>query len=595
VAVTNFLAKLWNGGLDPIKADPKLLGERRTLAVTAFTLIPSCLLLTVAHFVVFDTNYHRVIVLLGTLVVGVFSLYIQAIKNLPRLAGASLIAALWVAPVSLMFEEGFSSSNWAWLLPVILLANFILSRRASIIFAAISVAILIVIALLTLQGKLGYTIDARDHAITVSISGSLILVLACALGYFYRTNQLQAEQQLRSNMARLAVEVDVRRNAELKALAGERAKATFLTTVSHELRTPLNGVIGASDLLATKTLSSDVQELVDVIKTSGEMLLDVINNVLDLSRLDEGKLNLVIVPTDLHRAIESCSDPLAMLAQQKGLALDLCIAPSVPRFAYTDAARIRQLIMNVCGNAIKFTVEGVVSINASYVDNRLALSIKDTGVGIPQASLEEIFQPFAQVESSADRRFGGSGLGLSIVKRLVVLLGGDIDVESELGVGTEFKLALPMEPVSESEFQANKGLATQLPLLKRFPSQGATILVTDDNAVNRQIARQLLTKLGHKVLEARDGSEAIETIRRGNIDLVLMDVQMPVMDGLCATKKIREMGGLLGLTPIIGLTANAMIGDENEMRSAGMDAFLAKPVRLEQLKQALASAKPAKN
>ncbi|MFT4863010.1 MAG: CheY-like chemotaxis protein/anti-sigma regulatory factor (Ser/Thr protein kinase), partial [Pseudohongiellaceae bacterium] len=311
--------------------------------------------------------------------------------------------------------------------------------------------------------------------------------------------------------------------------------------------------------------------------------------------LDEGKLNLVIVPTDLHRAIESCSDPLAMLAQQKGLALDLCIAPSVPRFAYTDAARIRQLIMNVCGNAIKFTVEGVVSINASYVDNRLALSIKDTGVGIPQASLEEIFQPFAQVESSADRRFGGSGLGLSIVKRLVVLLGGDIDVESELGVGTEFKLALPMEPVSESEFQANKGLATQLPLLKRFPSQGATILVTDDNAVNRQIARQLLTKLGHKVLEARDGSEAIETIRRGNIDLVLMDVQMPVMDGLCATKKIREMGGLLGLTPIIGLTANAMIGDENEMRSAGMDAFLAKPVRLEQLKQALASAKPAKN
>ncbi len=595
MAVTNFLAKLWNGGLDPIKADPKLLGERRILSVTAFALIPSSLLLTVAHLIVFDTNYHRAIVLLGALVVGVFSLYVQAVKNLPRLAGLSLIAALWVAPVSLMFEEGFSSSNWAWLLPVILLANFILSRRASIIFAAISVAILIVVALLTLRGKLGYTIDAQDHAITVSIAGSLILVLACALGYFYRTNQLQAEQQLRNNMQRLAVEVDVRRHAELKALAGERAKATFLTTVSHELRTPLNGVIGASDLLATKTLSVDMQELVTVIKTSGEMLLDVINNVLDLSRLDEGKLNLVIAPTDLHRAIESCSDPLSMLAQQKGLALKLFIAPSVPRFGNTDAARIRQLIMNVCGNAIKFTTAGFVSINATYIDNRLELSIKDTGVGIPQESLVEIFQPFAQVESSADRRFGGSGLGLSIVKRLVTLLGGSIDVESELGVGTEFKLVLPVEPVSESEFQACKGLVPQPPLLKSFPSRGATILVTDDNAVNRQVASQLLNKLGHKVLEARDGSEAVESILKGNIDLVLMDVQMPVMDGLCATKKIREMGGLLGLTPIIGLTANAMTEDENEMRSAGMDGFLAKPVRLEQLKQALATAKPNKN
>jgi signal transduction histidine kinase/CheY-like chemotaxis protein len=575
-------------------ADPKLLGERRTLAVTAFVLIPSSLFLIVTHLLFFDSNYHRVSVIFGALLVGLFSLYAQAYKDWARLAGISLIAALWIAPVSLMLEEGFSSSNWAWLLPVILLTNFILSRRASIIFTLISVVTLIVVAVMTLQGWVGYPIDTQDNAITVSISGSLIFVLACALGYFYRTNQLRAEQQLRNNMQRLAVEVDVRRHAELKALAGERAKATFLTTVSHELRTPLNGVIGASDLLSGKSLSPDVQDLVNVIKTSGEMLLDVINNVLDLSMLDEGKLSLVNAPIDFHQVVGSCCDPLSVLAGQKSLELNLTIDSAVPRFLNADAARIRQLVMNVCGNAIKFTDKGAITIYLGYEDQLVVLNVKDTGVGIPPESLEEIFQPFTQVDSSADRRFGGSGLGLSIVKRLVELVGGEIDIQSELGVGTEFKILLPMQPITEQEFLASTELASQRSLLNDFPAQGATVLVTDDNAVNRQVASQLLIKLGHNVLEAKDGSEAVETIKKGNIDLVLMDVQMPVMDGISATKKIRKMKGLLGQTPIIGLTANAMAGDENEMRSAGMNGYLAKPVRLEQLKQALSSTTPPK-
>lgn len=585
----NFFTKLWNGGLDPVKADPKLLGERRTLSAVALVLIPSSLFLIAAHFIVFDSNYHRAFVIFGALIIGVFSLYAQAYKGWVKLAGLCLIAALWLAPVSLMLEEGFSSSNWAWLLPVILLANFILSRRASIIFTFISVVTLIVIAVMTLQGQVGYGIDAREHAITVSIAGSLIFVLACGLGYFYRTNQLTAEQQLRNNMQRLAVEVDVRRHAELKALAGERAKATFLTTVSHELRTPLNGVIGASDLLMAKELSSDARELVGIIKTSGEMLLDVINNVLDLSRLDEGKLNLVNAPIDLHQAIQSCCDPLSVLAGQKGLELSVAIDASVPHFVNTDAARIRQLLMNICGNAIKFTEAGVVGIHVHYADKLVVISVKDTGLGIPEVSLEEIFQPFAQLETRADRRFGGSGLGLSIVKRLVQLIGGSIEVQSEIGVGTEFTLFLPMEPVTELEFQTSKNIACQPSLLDNFPAYGATVLVTDDNAVNRKVASQLLSKLGHHVLEAQNGSEAIESIKRGNIDLVLMDVQMPIMDGISATKKIRKMKGMLGQTPIIGLTANAMAGDEIEMRSAGMNGYLAKPVRLEQLKQALSS------
>jgi signal transduction histidine kinase len=546
VTLTHYFAKLWNGGLDPIKADPKRLGERRTLSVIAFVLIPSSLYLIVSHFIVFDSNYHRAIIILGVLITGVFSLYAQAYQGWAKLAALSLIAALWIAPVGLMLEEGFSSSNWAWLLPVILLANFVLSRRASIIFTVISVLILIAIAVMTLQGMMGSPIDTEEHAITVSIAGSLIFVLACALGYFYRTNQLSAEKQLRNNMQRLAEEVEVRRRAELKALAGERAKATFLTTVSHELRTPLNGVIGASDLLKAKDLSSDVQDLVGIIKNSGEMLLEVINNVLDLSRLDEGKLSLVNTPTDFYQAIESCTDPLSVLARQKGLELSVTIEASVPQYVNADLARIRQLVMNVCGNAIKFTELGSVSIHIAYSDKVMVLSVKDTGVGIPTDSIEEIFQPFAQVESCADRRFGGSGLGLSIVKRLVELSQGSIDVKSELGVGTEFNLHLPIEPISEQEFNASKDPESQPALLDDFPIRGATILVTDDNVVNRQVAKQLLSKLGHHVLEAQNGNEAVESIKKGNIDLVLMDVQMPVMDGISATKKIREMKGLLG-------------------------------------------------
>ncbi len=587
MAIKNFFAKLWNGGLDPLRADPKLLGERRILSGTAFVLIPSSLTLIIAHLSLFDTNYHRTLVILVTLLIGVMSLFLQAYKDATKLAGNILIAALWIAPVSLMLEEGFSSSNWAWLLPVILLANFILSRLASIVFTLMSVVTLGVVAVMTLEGILGHTINPEDHAVTVSIAGSLILILACALGYFYRTNQLRAEQQLRSNMQRLAVEVDVRRYAELKALAGERSKAIFLTTVSHELRTPLNGVIGASDLLAAHTLNGDAEKLIKIIKSSGEMLLDVINNVLDISRLDEGKLSLSNAPADFYQVLESCRGPLSVLSAQKGLVFDIAIDTSVPQFFITDAARIRQLLMNVCGNAIKFTAKGAVNLRVSYQDAEVILCVKDTGVGIAAESIEEIFEPFSQVESSADRRFGGSGLGLSIVKKLVELMGGQVYVESELGVGSEFRLTLPIKPITDTEFRESKEAHIQPSLVSNFPAQGATVLVTDDNLINRQVANQLLTKLGHFVLEARDGHEAVETIKRGKVDLVLMDVQMPVMDGLAATKKIREMEGLVGQTPIIGLTANAMVGDESEMRKAGMNGYLAKPVRLEQLRQAL--------
>jgi CheY-like chemotaxis protein len=385
-------------------------------------------------------------------------------------------------------------------------------------------------------------------------------------------------------MGILANEADTRRAAELKALAGERAKATFLTTVSHELRTPLNGVIGASDLLMARDLDVETRELVNIVKNSGEILLDVINNVLDLSRLDEGKLELVNQSVNLGKVIESCIDPLQVLSQAKGLTLLVDMDESVSRNYMLDPSRIRQLVLNICGNAIKFTNQGTVVISVTEEGSRVKLAIQDTGIGIAEDKLQEIFDPFAQVDSSVDRQFQGSGLGLSIVDRLVRLLGGEISVESEVGVGTCFSVLLPLELGSVKEVV---GTSDSLMPANCFDISPATVLVTDDNVINRRVASQLLKKLGHQVIEATDGLEAISAILNEEIDIVLMDVQMPNMDGLTATSRIRGMRFPLCEIPVIGVTANALPGAESEILESGMDNYLAKPVRLDQLKQTL--------
>lgn len=575
---------LWNGGLNTAFADPSELARRRTVAAVAFLLVPSSLFMVVSHFIVLNTNNHRVVIITATMLVGLFSLYVQAHKNWPRVASFSIIGALWLAPVSLMIEEGFSSSNWAWLIQVILLANFILSRRASIAFTVASVIVLVLVWVLTTRGLVGYDINAAEHAITVAISGSLILFLACFLGYSYRTSQIKSQTRLKRSMSILTNEVDTRRTSELKALAGERSKATFLTTVSHELRTPLNGVIGASDMLEVKDLDAETQELVRIIKSSGEILLDVINNVLDLSRLNEGKLDLVNEIVNLRIVIESCVDPLQVLSQAKGIELKVRIDDSVSKYYNVDPSRIRQLILNLGGNAIKFTNAGFVEIFATEEDSTVKLSFKDSGIGIAEEKLQQIFDPFSQVDSSFDRRFEGSGLGLSIVERLVKIMGGEILVESEPDVGTCFLLSLPLQVSAEQGEQEPSEKSISVSGLNIKP---ITVLVADDNVINRKVANQLLQKLGHKVVEASDGLEAVLAVQKGNVDVVLMDVQMPNMDGLAATGEIREMSRPFCDVPIIGVTANAFPNAESEILESGMNDYLSKPVRLDQLRYAL--------
>lgn len=584
MAASKILKKLWNGGLNPATADPAQLTERRTVSLVAFVLIPSSLVMVFSHFLVLDSNHHRAAVIFATMLVGIFSLFVQAYKNWQWLAAVSVIGSLWLAPVGLMVEEGFSSTNWAWLLPVILLANFVLSRMASIVYTLLSVIVLILVSFVSVEGVTGYNIDASEHAITVAISGSLILVLACLLGYSYRTSQIQTQKTLRRSMASLAKEVDTRRTAELKARAGERAKATFLTTVSHELRTPLNGVIGASDLLSSKAIDGEVKELVDIIRNSGEILLDVINDVLDISRLDEGKLELATESVNLKAVVESCIDPLQVMANAKGLELKIDVSDSLAKNYLIDPSRIRQLILNVGGNAVKFTNEGQIEIMATQLGDSVKVSVRDTGIGIEEAKLSEIFSPFTQVDSSVGRQFQGSGLGLSIVERLVNLYDGEIQVESELGKGSCFSMLLPLQQAPKD---AEKDSISTTISEGGMDINPATVLVTDDNLINRKVASLLLQKMGHRVEEAADGVEALMAVERGDIDIVLMDVQMPNMDGLTATSKIRDLKLPLCETPIIGVTANAFADAESEILKSGMNDYLSKPVRLDQLRYAL--------
>lgn len=599
--ISEVISTLWNGGLDPATAAPLRLGERRMISAIVFALIP-CSLILVGGNIFMTGDMTRVVIISSVMLSALIALYAQAYRNMQRQAALAIIFAMWFSPLLLMLNEGFSSTNWAWLLPVILLANYIMSRLASIVFTVISVLALAGIAVLTSMGLVGHDIAVQEHSSTVAVAGSLIFILACILGYAYRTSQLRSEEQLNRSMNSLREEVEIRRTAELKALAGERAKATFLATVSHELRTPLNGVIGAAQLLASQDLDDEKKELVDIINASGELLMEVINNVLDLSRLDEGKLELKIVPVNLVETIESCLAPLHVMCNEKRLSLNLHVAYGAPGWVLTDGMRIQQILMNLVGNAIKFTDAGSIDVYLERHDNGIVLRVKDTGIGIAEDKRQEIFDPFVQADSTVDRRFGGSGLGLTVVQRLVRLFRGDIELISELGVGSTFTLHLPVQeceaPTAEAQPEAMPELVDELKdrtaqlqaMVEAAPAPqkpAVTVLVTDDNVVNRKVANKLLQKLGCEVIEAADGLEALHSISSGKIDVVLMDVQMPNMDGLTATSEIRKMSSPLCDTPIIGLSANAMPQDQQKMLNAGMDSYLAKPVHLEQLRSAL--------
>lgn len=396
------------------------------------------------------------------------------------------------------------------------------------------------------------------------------------------TDRKRAEAMMRQAQQRAEA-------ASQKAVAASHAKSDFLSHMSHELRTPLNGILGYAQILQRdKTLNGTQTERVAAIVRCGEHLLALINDVLDLSKIEAGRLEIDPAPTDLHELIQAVAEIVRPRALSKKIAFDVNMNDAIPRFIVVDPAKLRQILINLAGNAIKFTDHGSVTIRLELANpDRLSLEVVDTGVGIDEAEQRVIFDAFKQVE--AGKHAGGTGLGLSICKRLSEAMGGQIQVESKPGQGSTFRLELPLVLVSKSE-QQDIALKNQ-PTLGSFtvPVEDKTILVADDHAANREVLQTLLEDVGFRVILANDGVEAIESLRNavGQIQLALMDLSMPRMDGMQVVKQIREDRDLCDVK-LIAVSASIFPEFQKQAMESGFDDFLGKPFHVNDLLKKIA-------
>ncbi|NKB55729.1 MAG: PAS domain S-box protein [Alphaproteobacteria bacterium] len=382
---------------------------------------------------------------------------------------------------------------------------------------------------------------------------------------------------------------------ELKAAKEEAervadAKSDFIAVISHEVRTPMNGVLGMARLMLEQPLLEEQRSQVQTIVESSEALLTILNDLLDVSKLEAGKLELETVPFATRSLITDTANVMASRAKEKGLTLELKVAPGMPHALLGDASRLRQILLNLLSNAIKFTDRGKVTVAARGMETlsgafKLVLSVTDTGIGIPRDEAGKLFSPYFQAAVDVNRERGGTGLGLSICRQLAALMGGEVTLESTLGEGSTFTLAVPLEVTDDAPLRAAKG-ARQLGMTADGPR--LRILMVEDNPINRKVAEGLLAKQGHKVFTAENGQEALKRIAEDDpYDIVLMDRHMPVMDGIEATKRIRAIDGPESTIPIIALTAAATPREIETCLESGMNDVVTKPIDPAQLKDAL--------
>jgi PAS domain S-box-containing protein len=375
------------------------------------------------------------------------------------------------------------------------------------------------------------------------------------------------------------------RTAE-EAHAANRAKSDFLATMSHEIRTPLNGVLGMAQAMAADELTPRQRGRLDVVRRSGETLLAILNDVLDLSKMEAGKLELESADFDLAEIATSAHAAFAAVAAKKRLEFDLIIEPAARATYRGDAVRVRQVLFNLISNAVKFTDAGAVRVRASFDGQDLRLTVSDTGMGIDRDRIAMLFEKFVQVDTSTTRRFGGTGLGLAICQELVRRMGGAIEVDSVPGQGSNFTVRLPLPQVAQAPatVQGAPPAPEQAP-----PAASLQVLAAEDNEVNRVVLLTLLLQFGLDPVIVEDGLQAVQAWEARDWDAILMDIQMPVLDGVSAVKLIRRREAARGRrrTPIIALTANALAHQAAEYRAVGMDAVVAKPIEIRKLLDAL--------
>jgi signal transduction histidine kinase/DNA-binding NarL/FixJ family response regulator/HPt (histidine-containing phosphotransfer) domain-containing protein len=435
--------------------------------------------------------------------------------------------------------------------------------------------------------------------LVAGFTGGMILVLILAAMVVARKwqqqellRQVQLEKQ-HAESAKVLAETALLRQQERAAEAANRAKSNFLAVMSHEIRTPMNAVIGLTSSLLDSELAADQREVVQAIHTAGDSLLEILNDILDFSKLETGNFTLENIPFAPISVLDNLVGVVRASADAKGLRLRFQGAAEMPPGLLGDPGRIRQILLNLTSNAIKFTARGEISVtfeclHRSETSARMRWTVTDSGMGIAEDRLGSIFDDYTQADSSVSRRFGGSGLGLSICRRLVEQMGGEIRATSQPGHGSTFQFELTLPICDAPSLQAGDEDCSIALLRMRIDESGRPlrILIVDDNRTNRLVAARMFQEFDVVIVEAGDGLEAIDAVEKYEFDIIFMDMRMPEMDGLTATSIIRASGGRLARVPIVAFTANAFADDQEACMRAGMNDFVAKPVRKKFLVQA---------
>ncbi len=582
-----FAHDLFNAGIDPATAEPIRL--RRIRVVNGAT---------VGFFVIaipFVVQYWRMgvpymsLAIIATMLGGLINLRLLRKTRNPDLCGYFVTTLIYLLLIiSNCSSGGFYDPNYSWLYVIPLAGLVAVDLRAGWVWTGVIVLTTLVFWGLAESGfVVPDVIPADRHAIQSLLNRLTAIVAIGMLATCFVLIQRHTERTL-------GAEVKIRQRAERDARAANLAKSEFLANMSHEIRTPMNGVIGMADLLLKEELTGRQRQRVEVINTSAEALLALIDDILDLSKIEAGKLSLKDVDFPLRDTLKRVIKLLFPRAENKGISLDLEIADELPDWLFGDAARISQVLINLVGNAIKFTSVGRILVRAvpSPKEGKLwvRFTVEDTGIGIAPEIQERLFDPFMQAEGSSNRRFEGTGLGLTISKKIVEdLMKGEIGVWSELGHGSTFWFTIPLpegsRPTDSGWLRAQEAVASSTsPAMAKRRREKFRLLVVDDSTINLMVAVGQLTELGYPSDTVSTGREALDLLDRERYDLILMDCQMPELDGYETTRRlrIREQGSG-GHLPVIAVTAHAMKGEREKCLAAGMDDYIAKPFRTESL------------